>query len=181
MSLASTGVAVTQTKYVLIHPPLETADPSKPNAVQLTVTKSLAIGNTRGAQLVVCSIVPKTSTATPFMAVAKVLDPIYYSFSDEIVSAPADVVRLADRDQAARLLHTRRQATGNTQPGLQAAAEPHGTLLDRVAARVRRLDPHWSGIAMQSFVRSGCFVILGGADYPFLRLLGANLSLHLYS
>ena len=90
--------SVTQTKHVLTHPPLETAAPSMPKAAQLTITKSLAIGNSRGAQLVVCSITPKTSGATPFTAVAKVFDPLYYSFSDKLVGMPVDVVRMADQD-----------------------------------------------------------------------------------
>ena len=90
--------SVTQTKHVLTHPPLETAAPSLPKAAQLTITKSLAIGNSRGAQLVVCSIAPKTSGATPFTAVAKIFDPLYYSFSDTLVAMPVDVVRSADQD-----------------------------------------------------------------------------------
>lgn len=90
--------SVTQTKLVLTYPPLETAAPSMPMAAQLTITESLAIGCSRGPQLVVCSITPKTSGATPFTAVAKVFDPLYYSFSDNLVSMPVDVVRMADQD-----------------------------------------------------------------------------------
>jgi hypothetical protein len=90
--------SATQTEHVLNHPPLQTASLPNPNAAQLTITKSLAIGNSRGAQLAVCSIAPKTSSATPFKAVAKIFDPLYYSFSDKLVSVPVDTVRMADQD-----------------------------------------------------------------------------------
>jgi hypothetical protein len=91
--------SVTQTKHVLTYPPLETVAPSMPKAGQLIITKSLAIGNSRGAQLIVCSITPKTSGAKTSTAVAKVFDPLYYSFSDTLVgSMPVDVVRMADQD-----------------------------------------------------------------------------------
>jgi hypothetical protein len=90
--------SVTQTKHVLSHPPLETRGPPQPHAAELTVMKSLAIGNARGAQLATCSITPKTTGMKPFIAVAKIFDPLYYSFSNALVSLPVDVVRVADGD-----------------------------------------------------------------------------------
>lgn len=91
--------SMTQTKLVLNHPPLETAPPLHPNTCRLVVTKSLTIGNARGAQLVVCSITPTTSIfSEPFVAVAKIFDPLYYSYSDDLVDAPVDVIWEADKD-----------------------------------------------------------------------------------
>jgi hypothetical protein len=112
--------SVTQTKHVLTHPPLETAAPSAPKAAQLTITKSLAIGNSRGAQLVVCCIARKASGATSFAAVAMVFDLLYYSFFDKLVGMPVDVVRMADQDysrEAVAYEHLRKMGhTGSFAP-----------------------------------------------------------------
>lgn len=109
--------SVTQTEHVLKYHPLQTASLSNPNAAQLTITKSISIGNSRGAQLAVCSITPKTSGATPFKAVAKIFDPLYYAFSFDFVSEPVDTVQMADQDysrEASAYEHLRK--VGHTGP-----------------------------------------------------------------
>lgn len=55
---------------------------------ELTIIKSLHIGNARGAQIVVCTIQHKTGVAAteePFVALAKVFDPFYYPTGLELV------------------------------------------------------------------------------------------------
>ncbi|ORY55892.1 uncharacterized protein BCR38DRAFT_469630 [Pseudomassariella vexata] len=78
--------SVTQSEHVLAYPPLETAPPSQHATAELVVSKTIAIGNARGAQLV------------SFTAIAKIYDALYYPFSSNIVSRPVDVVRNADVD-----------------------------------------------------------------------------------
>lgn len=90
--------SVTQTKHVLTYPPIETPPPAQIHIARLTVTKSLAIGNARGAQLLLCSIAPQGQGREAFTAVAKVYDPLYYSFSSDIGCTPENVSRAADED-----------------------------------------------------------------------------------
>ena len=90
--------SVTQTTHVLTHPPIETPTPAQQNTARLVVTKSLAIGNARGAQILLCSITPYKEGAKAFEAVAKIYDPLYYPPFSDIGSHPSDVVGQADAD-----------------------------------------------------------------------------------
>jgi hypothetical protein len=81
----------------LAYPSIETDPPSDPNTCQLTVIKSIAIGNARGTQLVVCSVTPSAAVTEPYVAVAKIFDPLYYSISLDLNSS-VDVVWNADKD-----------------------------------------------------------------------------------
>lgn len=90
--------SVTQTKHILTYPPLETPPPAQLDTARLVVTKSLAIGNARGAQVLLCSIIPQGEGTRAFTAVAKVYDPLYYSFVSNIGHVPINVSRAADED-----------------------------------------------------------------------------------
>lgn len=61
---------------------------------RLTVTKVIASGNSRGAQVLLCSI--RKLNAEPFIAVAKIFDPLYYPSVTDIACSPIEVVDLAD-------------------------------------------------------------------------------------
>lgn len=90
--------SVTQTKHVLTHPLLETPAPEQPSTARLIVTKSLAIGNARGAQILLCTVKPDRAGAEAFEAVAKIYDPLYYSPFTDIGGYPSDTVCEADQD-----------------------------------------------------------------------------------
>lgn len=68
-----------------------------PKTAHLTVIRPLDIGNSRGAQVLLCSV-QQASHAQPFKAVAKIYDPLYYSFSASLGSVPVDVVCRAESD-----------------------------------------------------------------------------------
>lgn len=113
---------MSQTKHVVTHPSLETPPPTKLRTARLIVTRSLAIGNARGAQILLCSITPcgEDENAAPFEAVAKIYDPLYYSFSWDIGNYPCDVVCKADEDYAQEVAAyeclTRAGQTGSFAP-----------------------------------------------------------------
>lgn len=88
--------SVTQTTHVLAYPPFETPCPVQSTTARLIATKAVAIGNARGPQLLLCSIIPERAKA--FEAVAKIYDPLYYPPLSEIGSYPSDVVGEADAD-----------------------------------------------------------------------------------
>lgn len=90
--------SVTQTKHILAYPPLETPPPARHNVARLTVTKAIAIGNARGAQILLCSISPHGEGTKAYTAVAKVYDPLYYPFASEIGNLPNDVSCEAEQD-----------------------------------------------------------------------------------
>lgn len=90
--------SATQTKQILTYPPLETPSPLQQDDARLIVTKCLATGNSRGAQILLCSIVPRKAGAAPFTAVAKVFDPLYYAFVSDFGYSPVRVVDKADKD-----------------------------------------------------------------------------------
>ena len=105
--------SATQTEVVMAYPPLErkntpSSSPSPTATCTLTIIGTLAVADGRGAQLVVCSVAPKTSPA-PFEAVAKIFDPLYYSFEcQEAAHVPDNVAWRADVDythEAAALNH----------------------------------------------------------------------------
>ncbi|KAK3296477.1 uncharacterized protein B0H64DRAFT_321486 [Chaetomium fimeti] len=88
--------SVTQTELVLAYPPLEcqnTAISSSPaTTATLTVLKTLAVEDGRGAQLVLCSVTPSPWPQGPDEVVAKIFDPLYYSFESPHASHEADDV-----------------------------------------------------------------------------------------
>lgn len=81
-------------RQVLTYPPLETPPPLQYEVARLTITKVLASGNSRGAQVLLCSI--RKPNAEPFTAIAKIFDPLYYSSVTDIACSPFEVVDLAD-------------------------------------------------------------------------------------
>ncbi|KAK4142592.1 uncharacterized protein C8A04DRAFT_29716 [Dichotomopilus funicola] len=92
-----------QTELLLANPPLETADSptSQIHTLSVTVTRELAVADDRDAQLVLCNIKPKSPVddGLPFQAVAKIYDPLYYSFPHkDAPSVPCDVTWSADQD-----------------------------------------------------------------------------------
>jgi hypothetical protein len=93
-------LSLTQTELVIANPPLETADPPVLRTHTLSVTRELAVADGRGAQLVLCTINPKEPAGdAPFQAVAKIYDPLYYSFPhQDVPSVPCDITRFADED-----------------------------------------------------------------------------------
>ena len=124
--------SVTQTKHVLQHPPPDSnptpSGSSTPQIARLVITDLIAVEDGRGAQIAVCSITPQAVEADckPYMAVAKIFDPLYYSFRNQIARhRPSDVVFDAETDycrEAAAYEHL--QKTGQT--GL-FAPEYHGS------------------------------------------------------
>ncbi|KAH6634967.1 hypothetical protein B0J18DRAFT_448004 [Chaetomium sp. MPI-SDFR-AT-0129] len=129
--------AVTQTELVLAHPPFghpntvsSSSSSSSPTATTtatatLTILEPLAVDDGRGAQLVVCSVTPspcpQKSNGHGF--VAKIFDPLYYSFEcPHAVSEADDTPWLADVDyshEAAALDHLERMRNGG-RTGLAA-------------------------------------------------------------
>lgn len=90
--------SVTQTQHIVKHQRMETSPPAQRRTARLTVTKSIAIGNARGAQLILCSVTPHQEEAELFEAVAKVYDPLYYPFVTAFGCHPKDTKYDADRD-----------------------------------------------------------------------------------
>ncbi|KAK7725573.1 hypothetical protein SLS63_008027 [Diaporthe eres] len=92
------GVYTPVSELVVDNPPLETA-PSQAETTQLTINTPISVGSANGAQVVTCSITPDGESAGPsFQAVAKIYDPLYYSFKEWIAHAPRNVVTEADKD-----------------------------------------------------------------------------------
>ncbi|KAL2193044.1 hypothetical protein P885DRAFT_72526 [Corynascus similis CBS 632.67] len=103
--------SATQVQLVMAYPLLEreNALPSSSNpSATLAITGTLAVGDERGAQLVVCSVAPKTSQP-PFEVVAKIFDALYYPFeSRNAAHVPNNTAWQADVDythEAAALDH----------------------------------------------------------------------------
>ncbi|KAL2160294.1 hypothetical protein VTH06DRAFT_1467 [Thermothelomyces fergusii] len=105
--------SATQTEVVMSYPPLE-RESGVPSPIgstaTLTITETLAVGDGRGAQVVVCSVAPEPHRR-PFVAVAKIFDALYYSFVSRVGGAvPCNTARSADVDysrEAAALDHLR--------------------------------------------------------------------------
>lgn len=90
--------SVTQSQHVLSHPLRDTPTRPMPKIANLTVIRPLDIGNSRGAQVLLCSA-RQASHTQPFTAVAKIYDPLYYSFSASLaMGTPVDVVWRAESD-----------------------------------------------------------------------------------
>lgn len=98
--------SLTQTKLVVTYPPRDSdttaTPPFNPKIAELTITNHIAVRDGRGAQLVLCSVVPRGHglECEPFTAVAKIFDPLYYCFAnrhDDLSVGPVDVVSAADQ------------------------------------------------------------------------------------
>lgn len=94
--------SATQTEAVLAYPPLEpenTLSSSHAPTAHLTIAGTLAVGDERGAQLVVCSVTPNPSPQSCDGIVAKIFDPLYYSFEcPHAAHEPVNVAWQADVD-----------------------------------------------------------------------------------
>ncbi|KAK4170813.1 hypothetical protein QBC36DRAFT_369750 [Triangularia setosa] len=90
---------IKQTDLVMRNPPLGTANPPTQRTATLAISGELAVADGRGAQLAICTITPKVAGQRTFTAVAKIYDPLYYSFRNkDVPSVPADVTWDADMD-----------------------------------------------------------------------------------
>lgn len=91
-----------QSELVMRHPPMETAPPANPERAQLVVTTPIAIGASRGAQVVGCTIYPQSNNngkvTQPFQATAKIYDPLYYDFKLEMTHHARDIIFDAEND-----------------------------------------------------------------------------------
>ncbi|AEO58628.1 hypothetical protein MYCTH_2306098 [Thermothelomyces thermophilus ATCC 42464] len=113
---------LTQTELVVSCPPLEADDdtdsvvPEKPAEATLKVERPIAVEDGRGPQLVACTVTPQNGQGKPFQAVAKIFDPLYYSFENENAPhRPVATTLAADSDysiEAAAYAHL--QKTGHT-------------------------------------------------------------------
>ncbi|KAK4203406.1 hypothetical protein QBC40DRAFT_293803 [Triangularia verruculosa] len=113
---------ITQTDLVMGNPPPETPTPATQRIATLSITGELAVTDGRGAQLTICIIRPKVAGQCAFTAVAKIYDPLYYSFPNkDVPSVPSDVTRDADLDysrEAAAYEHLERIGeAGSFAPG----------------------------------------------------------------
>ncbi|KAK0744700.1 hypothetical protein B0T21DRAFT_358186 [Apiosordaria backusii] len=113
--------SIRQSELVIRHPPLTTADPPTPRTAELIITGELAVADGRGAQLAICTITPKIAGQAAFKAVAKIYDPLYYSFPNkDVLSVPCDVTWDSDVDysrEAAAYEHLERIGeTGSLAP-----------------------------------------------------------------
>lgn len=91
--------SIKQSELVIDHPGLETTLPARPEAAQLAITTPIAIGSVRGAQVVACTITPEEGGAL-FQAVAKIYDPLYYSFEFDFSHQPQDTVWQAESEHS---------------------------------------------------------------------------------
>ncbi|KAK7700647.1 hypothetical protein SLS64_010791 [Diaporthe eres] len=105
---------ITQSELVIDHPGLDTPLPALSETAQLTVMTPITIGEVRGAQVVACEISPQNEGDQPFQAVAKIYDPMYYSFEWNFSHQTRDTVWQADSDysrEAAAYEHLQKNVT----------------------------------------------------------------------
>lgn len=96
---------LTQTRLIVTCPPIEAnhdADgpvSTKPAKATLKADGPIAVKDGRGPQLVLCTITPKDKHSNPFQAVAKIFDPLYYSFqNNDAPHRPVATTLKADSD-----------------------------------------------------------------------------------
>lgn len=86
----------------MANPPMETAPHTNPERAQLVITTPIAIGASRGAQVVGCTIYPQSDKngngSQPFQATAKIYDPLYYNFKLEGAHHAQDIIFEAEND-----------------------------------------------------------------------------------
>jgi len=89
---------MTQSAVVIEYPPLETPEPLTSRMARLTILEPLAVTGGRGAQVVACTVESEAGQKR-CEVVAKIYDPLYYSFPNKIApSVPTDVCFYADVD-----------------------------------------------------------------------------------
>ncbi|KAK4232730.1 hypothetical protein C8A03DRAFT_39665 [Achaetomium macrosporum] len=112
--------------YPPIEPPYDTSDEHlrtltqtelvKPTKATIKVDRPFAVKDGRGPQLIVCTVTPQDGHGKPFQAVAKIFDPLYYSFENQNAPPrPVATTLKADSDysiEAAAYAHL--QKTGQT-------------------------------------------------------------------
>ncbi|KAL2194996.1 hypothetical protein P885DRAFT_71011 [Corynascus similis CBS 632.67] len=110
---------VTQTRVVMEYPPLE----------NLLASSALAVEDSRGPQLLVCSVAPHVSPGqggppAPYQTVVKIFGPLYYSFANpEAIHEPFPVAWQADihyTREAAAFEHLIKRAQTGGGAGLLA-------------------------------------------------------------
>jgi hypothetical protein len=84
----------TASSWCLSHPPLDTGDAPGARESVMRITESIACEDGRGAQLVRCILDGNDSKTF----VAKIYDPLYYSFVSQDTGGPVDVTYVADHD-----------------------------------------------------------------------------------
>lgn len=91
-----------QSQLVMDNPPMETAPPASHERAQLVVTTLIAVGASRGAQVVGCTVYPQPDkdgkAVQPFQATAKIYDPLYYNLTLEIGHHARNVIFQAEND-----------------------------------------------------------------------------------
>lgn len=87
---------VTHSEAVVVKLPVEgiPVPSSQAETAQLVVTTPIAIGSARGDQIVACTVTPQVGR--PFAAAAKIYDPLYYNFENNIGYYSRDCVDEAD-------------------------------------------------------------------------------------
>lgn len=89
---------IPQSRAVVDNPPVETEPPARPEAARLVITAPICVGEVRGAQIVRCTISPKSTSSMSYEATAKIYDPLYYNFKEHLCHEPRDVMFEADWD-----------------------------------------------------------------------------------
>ncbi|KAG8157429.1 hypothetical protein KVR01_012813 [Diaporthe batatas] len=89
---------VSHSQAVVANPPEQGIPLASPQAetADLVITSPIAVGSARGPQIVACRVVLRDGE--PFTAVAKIYDPLYYSFEHSFGHYPRDTVFEADED-----------------------------------------------------------------------------------
>lgn len=119
---------LTQTELVVTCPPLEAnldddedgaAKMKTPTKATLKADRTIVVKDERGPQLILCTITPqgeRSNPSKPFQAMAKIFDPLYYSFQNpDAPRQPVATPLEADSDcsiEAAAYTHL--QKTGQT-------------------------------------------------------------------
>lgn len=101
---------VTHSEAVLASAPVKSGPEADTNTepadcqnemAKLVITAQIAVGAERGAQVVAVTVTPSSKDKAPresYNAVAKIYDPLYYSFDSRIGHHPEDCVYSAGRD-----------------------------------------------------------------------------------
>lgn len=155
---------VTRTELVVTCPPIESTTkgpiPKSPAKATLKFTSAIAVKDGRGPQLVLCSICPEGKDRSSFSAVAKIFDPLYYSFADkDAPSLPACTPLEADEDYSIEAAaYAQLKKTGHTGA---LAPEYYGSWTFKLPIRHAGVDrerhvrvlliEHIKGVCMRDF------------------------------
>lgn len=107
----------THSELVIDHPGLGTPLPASSETAQLTVMTLISVGEVRGAQIVACEISSQDEGNETYRAVAKIYDPMYYSFECNSSHQPHDTVCQADSDysrEAAAYEHLQKNVSSSS-------------------------------------------------------------------